>query len=520
MPAHGRWVVPPNRAYLFGVQGLRLLGDATAKRVLGIFGAANLVGAVVVYLYLVFAGQESQADVLEDLTWGPKLFAGYLVLSGVVGFVLGVRSLCALEWWVDGRPPTIDERLATLHLPRRFMALSLLAWTGGNVTFAVATSIVGDPSRPIWRSVVGAALGAATTATACSLVIDMVLRPVYAEVLKHGPMPRAALGVRQRIVAAWALGSGVPLLMIAAAPIDPGESVADLAVLGGIGIVAGGVMLSIATRSVSDRLASVRHALAEVRAGNLNVELPVDEAGEVGTLQAGVNAMVRGLRERQVLEDLFGRHVGSDVARLALEEGVHLGGEQRDVSVLFLDVTGSTWLAATRAPTEVVSMLNRLFAVVVQIVEEEGGWVDKFEGDAALCVFGAPAALADHPTHVLRAARKLREAVDIDFGIGISSGVVVAGNIGSEKRFEYTVIGDPVNEASRLTEEAKARDTRVLAACQTVERAARHERECWVAAATIPLRGRPEPTYTFEPRLSAGVVPARPERMRRAQTGE
>jgi adenylate cyclase len=213
---------------------------------------------------------------------------------------------------------------------------------------------------------------------------------------------------------------------------------------------------------------------------------------------------VQGLQERQVLEDLFGRHVGADVARLALEEGVHLGGEQRDVSVLFVDVTGSTWLAATRAPTEVVALLNRLYAVVVRVVGEEGGWVDKFEGDAALCVFGAPAALADHPSRALRAARRMRELVpDIDLGIGVSSGMVVAGNVGSEARFEYTVIGDPVNEASRLTEEAKSRATRVLASARTVARAADAvERDRWVPAETIQLRGRPEPTPTHEPRVS------------------
>jgi len=468
------------------------------------FGGANLVGAIVVFLYLAVAGQESPADVREDLTRGAAILLVYLTVSGVAGLLLGLRELRALAWWREGRPPAPAERIATLLLPRRFLLLSLLAWAGGNVVFAIAGIIEGDTARDVFRSTVGTVLGAMATGAACALLLDRALRPAFARVLRDGPMPTVALGVRQRIVLAWALGSGVPLVAIAAAPLGPDEpTVFDLAVLAAIGLVAGGALLSVATRSVSDRLASVRHALARVRAGNLDAEVPVDEAGEVGTLQAGVNDMVRGLRERQVLADLFGRHVGADVARLALEGGVHLGGEQRHVSILFLDVTGSTWLAATRPPTEVVAMLNRLFAVVVHVVEDEGGWVDKFEGDAAMCVFGAPASLADHATHVLRAARRLRDAVDtIDFGIGVSSGVVVAGNIGAEARFEYTVVGDPVNEAARLTEEAKSRPRRVLAAQRTVERAAQSERDCWRSAETLPLRGRPEPTPTFEPMLS------------------
>jgi adenylate cyclase len=201
-----------------------------------------------------------------------------------------------------------------------------------------------------------------------------------------------------------------------------------------------------------------------------------------------------------VIADLFGRHVGPDVARRALDEGVHLGGEQRDVSVLFLDVAGSTWLAATRPATEVVAMLNELFGAVVRIVGEEGGWVDKFEGDAVLCVFGAPAPLADHATCALRTARRLRELRGtLDYGIGVSSGLVVAGNIGSETRFEYTVIGDPVNEAARLTEAAKQRPGRVLAACRTLERAQITEATSWRPAESLQLRGRPERTDTCEP---------------------
>ena len=470
------------------------------------FGGANVVGAVVVFVYINLSASDSVT--ISNLTWGPTVLGGYLAFSLVAGLVLGSRALWALEWWREARPPRPDERMATLLLPWKFVVLSALAWTGGNLAFTVGNLLSGNPARQVLSSAVGTALGGATTSAACYLLIERTLRPVFARALRDGPLPVTTIGVRQRIALAWALGSGIPLLGIATANVGPGKpSVLDLSVLATIGLVSGGILVGIATRSVSDRLAPVRRALERIQAGDLSVEVDVDEAGEIGQLQAGVNAMVRGLRERTVIADLFGRHVGQDVAKRALEEGVHLGGEQRDVSVLFLDVTGSTWLAATRPATEVVALLNDLFTVVVRVVSEEGGWVDKFEGDAALCVFGAPAPLADHPTKALRAARRLRDVVaSLDFGIGVSSGLVVAGNIGSEARFEYTVIGDPVNEASRLTEAAKARHSMVLAACRTVERADQIEACLWQPAEVLLLRGRPEPTATCEPRSSSYVV--------------
>src|SRR3712207_4884738 len=103
-------------------------------------------------------------------------------------------------------------------------------------------------------------------------------------------------------------------------------------------------------------------------------------------LQAGFNEMMRGLRERGELRDLFGRHVGADVARRAIEKGVNLGGESRDIAVLFVDIIGSTSLAEERPPEEVVATLNRFFEVVIDVVHEYDGWINKFEGDAALAV--------------------------------------------------------------------------------------------------------------------------------------
>jgi adenylate cyclase len=213
--------------------------------------------------------------------------------------------------------------------------------------------------------------------------------------------------------------------------------------------------------------------------------------------------MVDGLRERKQLADLFGRHVGVDVARGALERGVRLGGETRHAAVLFVDIVGSTALASSRPPEEVVERLNEFFTIVVTVVERYGGWVNKFEGDAALCVFGVPNEVSDPDTNALGAARTLRNRLHhlagLDAAIGVAAGTVIAGNVGAEARFEYTVIGDPVNEAARLTELAKSRPARLVASADIVAAAAPEEAEHWVVDGEVTLRGRAVPTRLAEP---------------------
>jgi class 3 adenylate cyclase len=209
----------------------------------------------------------------------------------------------------------------------------------------------------------------------------------------------------------------------------------------------------------------------------------------------------------QLLRDLFGRHVGDAVARDALAHaGSRRTGELRDASLLFVDVIGSTALAQRLPPHEVVGALNNFFETVVAVTSDHGGWVNKFEGDAALCVFGAPVDQADHATRALQAARALRIELDqaskiagLEAAIGVSSGQVVAGYVGAANRYEYTVIGDPVNEAARLTEAAKQWPRRVLASAASLQAAARDEQGNWSVEASLELRGRSRPTLSFAP---------------------
>ena len=215
-----------------------------------------------------------------------------------------------------------------------------------------------------------------------------------------------------------------------------------------------------------------------------------------------MNHLAAGIREREELRDLFHRQVGqAGLADLvpAGEEPTAMG-EQREVTVLFVDLRGYTRFAERHAPKEVVAMLNRFFRVVVAVVNREGGWVNKFEGDAALCIFGAPQDQPDHAMRALRAAEALPHELEhsggpLEVGIGVASGEVLAGFVGTAERYEYTVIGDVVNLASRLCEAAKEQPSGVLASATTVDMSG--SREGWKPSGRINVRGRRERATVF-----------------------
>jgi adenylate cyclase len=301
-----------------------------------------------------------------------------------------------------------------LALPWQLAAQGLAMWLGAALLWGLLDAFYYDNGTGYAiRVSFSIVLGGLTVSALSFLVVERTLRPVVALALKGDVPDRAgALGIKTRLMLSWALGADVFLLMIGLTyygrPRNQPPSAVAIWSLVDAGLIGGTAVLYVAVRSLADPLRVLRRAVGRVQRGDLDVEVSVDDGGEVGLLQAGFNRMVAGLRERQQLEDLFGRHVGEDVARQAVEQGVRLGGERREVSVLFVDVIGSTGLAQRQSPDHVVGLLNQFFETVVTAVDAEGGWVNKFEGDGALCVFGAPVALPDHAVRALRAARTIR----------------------------------------------------------------------------------------------------------------
>jgi len=482
-------------------------------------GLAHGVGAVfaAVSSALASANIRGQGAFSQPLDFA--IFGAYLAIAFVA---CGLRSMHSYKratvWLAQERPPTREEQRRTLRLPFTEATEGMAPWILAAAFWVVLDlTYYGNGATYVARVGLSILLGGLATSALVYLLVERTFRPLFALALA-GDVPEhsGALSVRSRLMLSWALGADLFLIMIGLTYLGRSASnppsAAAIWFLVDSGLVAGAIVLYVAARSVADPLRDLRHAVGRVRQGDLDVEVAVDDGAEVGLLQAGFNKMVADLRERRQLEDLFGRYVGEDVAREALERCVSLGGERREVSALFVDLIGSTTLTQTRSPDDVVGLLNRFFDIVVRTVAAEGGWVNKFEGDGALCVFGAPMAQDDHATRALRAARTIRREIlaltarepGVDAAVGVSSGTAVAGNVGAEQRYEYTVIGDPVNEAARLTDEAKHRLGRVLASEEAVARSD-GEARAWTVADELQLRGRSEPTLVYEPAPAAGV---------------
>jgi adenylate cyclase len=491
------------------------LARQTAVRTSVLLMVANTAGALLTAVYLFFlsplrAGIATGHGRLVNLI----VFESYLATTVVLGNTLGYLQYRPIgDWLARPRPLTRAEQERVLSAPARLVRSSVFFWTLAAVLFAALNYQFDHTGLLSMRVGCGVLLGGMTTVAVAYLALEPIYRPAVARALRQGePARTRSLSIRGRLLMTWALGSGVPLLAIGSTQLfrSPEERL-RLALpvwfLVAAGLASGLFTIVVASSSVARPVDDVRRGLLLVRAGNLDADVQVNDVSELGLLQHGFNEMAEGLRERRRLQDLFGRHVGEDVARQALERGVSLGGETRDASILFVDLVGSTQLAIERSAAEVVSILNDFFHVVVDCVTAEGGWVNKFEGDGAMCVFGAPTASDGHARAALRAARSLSEALmllgrkhsGLRAGIGVACGTVVAGNVGAEERYEYTVIGDPVNEASRLSDEAKRRGLPVLAA-EAAVRAGGDEADRWEPYAELELRGRSTVTRAYAPR--------------------
>ena len=200
-----------------------------------------------------------------------------------------------------------------------------------------------------------------------------------------------------------------------------------------------------------------------VAAGNYAEPIALTEDDEIGELATAFNNMSKGLTERDQVRDILGKVASHEVAEQLLKKTIELGGEERDVTVLFADIRDFTALCESRPPAETIGLLNRYLTSINAIIDAHEGVIDKYTGDGVMALFGAPISRPDDPqravlaalainTRMRQLARELaaEQLPNPDVGIGVNTSRVVAGNIGSPSRLNYTVLGDGVNLASRL----------------------------------------------------------------------
>ncbi|WP_374025034.1 adenylate/guanylate cyclase domain-containing protein [Mycobacterium sp. HNNTM2301] len=479
---------------------------------------ANLIGIAAVMLIVAVAVPEP--SVFEDapgwLTFG--VVPAYIALALAVGtYWITRRTVLALRWAIDERTPTSEDERNTFMAPWGIARFDLILWGIGTVVLTALYGLINTMFIP--RFVVAVGFGGILVATASYLLAEFALRPVAAQALEAGPPPRRlSAGIMGRTMMVWFLGSGVPVIGIALLAafeillrnLTQTQFAVGVLIVCFATLIFGCLLMWILAWLTATPVRVVRAALRRVERGDLRGDLVVFDGTELGELQRGFNAMVDGLRERERVRDLFGRHVGREVALAAERERPKLGGEERHVAVVFIDIVGSTQLVTSRPPAEVVSVLNRFFSIVVEEVDRHCGLVNKFEGDATLAIFGAPNHL-DHPEdQALTAARAIAERLadempECQAGIGVAAGQVVAGNVGARERFEYTVIGGPVNEAARLCELAKSYPGRILATADALDGASENERDRWALGETVTLRGHERPTQLAMPAGTAGA---------------
>lgn len=469
----------------------------------------SAIGSMLFVRYLI-----PMPEVLE-LGLGGQLGAIGVIYAVVAVVLGGVVTLYlfrpVLEWQrhPDGHDPNMVRHLV-MRLPAAQTIIVVTVWGIGIAIVTVAAWRVDIQLASVVLAT--ALLTAFVTAVLTYLQAERLVRPIAASVLaRRFEDSTLQPPIKWQLYLTWFTTSAVPmvgvLLLTIAQRYDyftgtVGELTSAIVALTTAGMVTGFVGTALVIMSVVDPIKELQAAINRVRRGEQNTLVDIYDGSEIGVLQAGFNEMMRGLRDRQRVRDIFGHYVGAEVAQKALEEVPELGGEERKVAVLFIDVVGSTSYAVDHTPEEVVAALNDFFDVVVDVVHRNKGVINKFQGDAALAVFGAPVSLHDAASHALQAARELQRdlaGLELKAGIGVAAGHVVAGHVGGADRFEYTVIGDAVNGAARLTDLAKDTPGMVLTNAATLRTANEVEQQRWTLMKSVELRGRGKMTQLARP---------------------
>lgn len=432
-------------------------------------------------LIVAVAGGREYVEAVAVSVFAVPVLAYVIVLPGV-----GRGRL--VERWGAGQ--TVDRASgldATYDWARGavFRALVFNAvWIG---SLSVAVGVVAGASG--WKSVqygiLGAVLGAAIQVTGVHGFAEAAMRPVRIA-MADGTDLGDALPRSRPSFAAWstlAIVAGTFIFAVDGAML---AAVFDWAreepvLFGAIGCALTlGFAVPLNVGAVFMPLMQPIRDLAQgterVAAGDYSQRLPVVQDDDLGALAASFNRMQTGLLERQRLQSAFGAYVDPALAARLLDQGDDVfKGERREVTVMFVDIRDFTPFAEANTAEDTVARLNALFEIVVPAVVDEGGHVNKFLGDGALAVFGAPNALANHADAAVTAAATISRLVGVRFGgelrigIGINTGVVIAGTIGGGGKLEFTLIGDTVNVAARVEQLTKTTGDAILVTSNTID---------------------------------------------------
>jgi adenylate cyclase len=255
----------------------------------------------------------------------------------------------------------------------------------------------------------------------------------------------------------------------------------------------------------------------EVERGNYEVKVPGNSKDEIGALANAFHGMVRGLAERDRMRDVLGKVASSEVVTELMASRIELGGAEVEATVMFTDMRNFTTIAETLSPQQSLQFLNRVLTDVSEVIESHGGVIDKYLGDGAMALFGAPVRREDDAQRAVVAALEIRDRVvtlgpelaalglpHAQVGIGVNTARMVAGNIGSPSRLNYTVLGDGVNLAARLEGLTKRYQVPIVCGSRTREAVTGF---IWRELDKVRVRGKTVAERIYEPLAYEGTLP-------------
>src|SRR4051794_37685846 len=498
----------------------RKLGRKYPRVALGVqYQLAHLVALLGVLLLWLYQDM-STGQFLRILAVSEAL----VLLDNVFSLKATFHLLRPSDPWLRGtRSPdtAVDAWRALAGLPLDFLRALRFAWVGVSIV-PISVYIYYELGRPGVATLLILLAGTAVVLLygvfLRFFLSELILHPVIADVAEDLP-DGAELGKRT-VPLKWRLLAALPAINIIT-----GVAVAGLANSGhqtledlGVSVIVALIVAFTISFELSALLA--RTILVPVRAlqrgtervadGDLSVRVPVTGTDETGILAGSFNQMMRGLQERETLQEAFGAFTDPQLVDRVLAEGTILEGEEVEVSVLFLDIREFTAFAERSSAREVVARLNEFFEHVVPVLHRHGGHADKFIGDGVLGVFGAPDRLADHADRAVCAALDLARLVrrrfgdDLRVGIGVNSGPVVAGTVGGGGHVEFTVIGDAVNTAARVEDVTRMTGDDVLITEATRCLLTEGTCEC-DERPMVELKGKTERVRVWAPIVELGV---------------
>ena len=421
------------------------------------------------------------AVTIYNLIVYPVLVTGVAIWAKSIGRTRN-KLLAGEAVWPD---EMLRAQQKVINLPWGLVTISCIGWFLCIPVFLIVMYASAEPLHPHIKvhlpiSFIVAGLIAVTQSLFVAEICS--LRLLYPTFFPNGGAAETEGGYTLGLVGKgliWALSAVVcpviSLLLLLLAPVETRDAewfawFSWFAIAVAVVSISFGLISAVLIgRLVTEPVNHLREAAHRVGEGDFAARVEISRADDFGPLIDEFNNMVTGLSEKEVIQATFGRHVGEQAAREILAQDSQLGGKQKMISVMFVDLRNYTARASDLEPAEVVKMLNLFLSDMVEIVESQQGMVNKFLGDGFMALFGAGQFSEGHADAAVHTGKlmlaqmseinqklNLPSDKELSIGIGIHSGPAIVGSIGSTRRLEYTAIGDTVNVASRIESVTKS----------------------------------------------------------------